>query len=172
MNNKTSEVQIKPAKGRPMLTWVGKRPLRNVIAYPAQLIEAFGSTNKANESRQNLVRLAADYPKGGLLFHGDNKDVLANLLANGFRGKVNLVYIDPPFDSGADYIRKVALRGVSGLANLDGESYSLGEQIQYTDIWVNDNYFSLCMNVYFCSKNYCLRMEVFICTVIGIKVIS
>ena len=29
MNNKTSEVQIKPAKGRPMLTWVGKRPLRN-----------------------------------------------------------------------------------------------------------------------------------------------
>ncbi|MGB7933734.1 MAG: hypothetical protein WCH04_16210, partial [Gammaproteobacteria bacterium] len=42
-------------------------------------------------------------------FHGDNKDVLAYLLANGFRGKVKLIYIDPPFDSGADYVRKVQL---------------------------------------------------------------
>ncbi len=46
-----------------------------------------------------------------LLFHGDNKDVLAYLLANGYRGKVKLIYIDPPFDSGADYVRKVNLRG-------------------------------------------------------------
>jgi len=54
--------------------------------------------------------------------------------------KVSLIYIDPPFDSGADYVRKVQLRGVSGTAKLDGESYTLGEQIQYTDIWANDNY--------------------------------
>jgi hypothetical protein len=52
-----------------------------------------------------------DLPQGGLLYHGDNKDVLAHLLANGFRGKVKLIYIDPPFDSGADYVRKVQLRG-------------------------------------------------------------
>lgn len=72
----------------------------------------------------------ADWPgrfdRGGLLFHGDNKEVLAHLLANGFRGKVDLVYIDPPFDSGADYVRKVKLRGASGSARLDGESYTLG----------------------------------------------
>lgn len=61
-------------------------------------------------------------------------------LANGFRGKVTLIYIDPPFDSGADYVRKVSLRGAKGMAKLDGESYTLGEQIQYTDIWANDNY--------------------------------
>lgn len=66
--------------------------------------------------------------------------MLAHLLANGFRGKVNLIYIDPPFDSGADYVRKVSLRGAKGTAKLDGESYTLGEQIQYTDIWANDNY--------------------------------
>ena len=30
---KGKTVEIKPAKGRPMLTWVGKRPLRNVLAY-------------------------------------------------------------------------------------------------------------------------------------------
>ncbi|MBA2557405.1 MAG: site-specific DNA-methyltransferase, partial [Chloroflexi bacterium] len=87
-----------------------------------------------------LVGLAGRFERGGLLFHGDNKEVLAHLLANGFRGKVDLVYIDPPFDSGADYVRRVQLRGASGTARLDGESYTLGEQIQYTDIWANDNY--------------------------------
>ncbi|HVS80468.1 MAG TPA: site-specific DNA-methyltransferase [Pyrinomonadaceae bacterium] len=53
---------------------------------------------------------------------------------------MNLIYIDPPFDSGADYVRQVTLRGASGAAKLAGESYTLGEQIQYTDIWANDNY--------------------------------
>ena len=56
------------------------------------------------------IRPWEDWPSGipqtGLLFHGDNKDVLAYLLANGFRGKVKLIYIDPPFDSGADYMSK------------------------------------------------------------------
>ena len=32
------------------------------------------------------------------------------------------------------------LRGPKGTAKLDGEPYALGEQIQYTDIWANDNY--------------------------------
>ena len=81
-----------------------------------------------------------NFPKGGLLFHGDNKDILAYLLANGFRGKVKLVYIDPPFDSGANYVRKVTLRGMVSTTKLEGEGYTLGEQIQYTDIWTNDNY--------------------------------
>ncbi|HLO30625.1 MAG TPA: DNA methyltransferase [Anaerolineales bacterium] len=81
-----------------------------------------------------------DLPPAGLLFHGDNKDVLAYLLANGFRGKVKLIYIDPPFDSGADYVRRVSFRGSTGTAKLESGSYALGEQIQYTDIWTNDNY--------------------------------
>jgi adenine-specific DNA-methyltransferase len=109
-----------------MLQWVGKRPLERVTAYPAQLVETF-------------VPIGAGVTGGGLLFHGDNKDVLAWLLANGYRGKVDLIYIDPPFDSGADYVRKVQLRGVKAI-KFDGESYSLGEQVQYTDIWVNDMY--------------------------------
>ena len=141
MNQKNSEVQIKPAKGRPMLTWVGKRPLRHVMAYPAQRVESYGSADKPGDARPDLWRdWPADYPRGGLLFHGDNKEVLAHLLANGFRGRVKLIYIDPPFDSGADYVRKVNLRGIIGTSKVDGESYTLGEQIQYTDIWANDNY--------------------------------
>jgi hypothetical protein len=32
-------VEIRPATGGPMLTWVGKRPLHPVMAFPAQLVE-------------------------------------------------------------------------------------------------------------------------------------
>jgi len=139
---KNAEVKITAAKGRPMLTWVGKRPLSRVTAFPAQHVETFSPSH--SELKTPNSALWADwpsaYPKGGLLFHGDNKEVLAHLLANGFRGKVNLIYIDPPFDSGADYVRSVSPRGVKGTATLAGESYTLGEQIQYTDIWANDNY--------------------------------
>lgn len=119
-------ITLTSAKGRPMLTWVGKRPLERVTAFPAQLVERFNPVEEPDQ--------------GGLVFHGDNKDVLAWLLANGYRGKINLVYIDPPFDSGADYVRKVELRGGKGSTKLDGDGYTLGEQVQYTDIWTNDNY--------------------------------
>jgi adenine-specific DNA-methyltransferase len=135
---KTTTVEIKPAKGRPMLTWVGKKPLRQATAYPAQLVETFHASGGA--STEALADWPKDMPQTGLLFHGDNKDVLAYLLANDFRGKVKLIYIDPPFDSGADYIRKVSLRRSKGTSMFDSEGSSLGEQIQYTDIWAHDNY--------------------------------
>ena len=35
------DVKITAAKGRPMLTWVGKRPLSHVTAFPAQHEETF-----------------------------------------------------------------------------------------------------------------------------------
>ncbi|HUT60793.1 MAG TPA: DNA methyltransferase, partial [Phycisphaerae bacterium] len=157
------DVKITAAKGRPMLTWVGKRPLSHVSAFPGQLVErhdainilGIGMDDDSYGERMKVFKglrphwnaecwedaLGVAVPEsGGLLFHGENKDVLALLLTTGYRGKVNLVYIDPPFDSGADYIRKVALRGASGSAKIDGETYTLGEQVQYTDIWNNDAY--------------------------------
>lgn len=136
-----AEVRVTAAKGRPMLTWVGKRPLTRVTAFPAQHAETFDpSGDAARRTGPEWDDWPAAYPHGGLLFHGDNKEVLAHLLANGFRGKMDLIYIDPPFDSGADYVRRVSLRGAKGTAKLDGDGYTLGEQIQYTDIWANDNY--------------------------------
>ena len=139
---KGTEVTVAKAKGRPRLTWVGKRPLGRVTAYPAQLIERYtaAGAEPAAHGAVDWSDWPAAYPTSGLLFHGDNKDVLAHLLANGFRGRVKLIYIDPPFDSGADYVRKVQLRGPKGTLKIDGEDYALGEQIQYTDIWSNDNY--------------------------------
>ena len=146
--NKATEVAVAKAKGRPMLTWVGKRPLGRLTAYPAQPVERFDLPSPPGRGAGGEGLLAptdwstwpAAYGRAGLLFHGDNKDVLAHLLANGFRGQVKLVYIDPPFDSGADYVRKVELRGPKGILKIDGEDYALGEQIQYTDIWSNDTY--------------------------------
>lgn len=135
------DIPVAKAKGRPMLTWVGKQPLARVTAFPAQHIE----TVPAPETPAPLAAIdwsdwPRDLPQGGLLYHGDNKEVLAHLLANGFRGKVKLIYIDPPFDSGADYVRKVQLRGPKGGTKVEGEDYTLGEQVQYSDIWANDNY--------------------------------
>jgi adenine-specific DNA-methyltransferase len=140
--SKTQSVTVAKAKGRPMLTWVGKKPLGRISAYPAQAIERFDVATGENLPPQTAdwSDWPKDLPLGGLLYHGDNKDVLAHLLANGFRGKVKLIYIDPPFDSGADYVRKVQLRGAKGTVKVEGEDYTLGEQIQYSDIWANDNY--------------------------------
>lgn len=139
---KPKDVTVTKAKGRPMLTWVGKKPLARLKAYPAQAIERFDATAGQAVPLQEVGwnDWPKDLPKGGLLYHGDNKDVLAHLLANGFRGKVKLIYIDPPFDSGADYVRSVQLRGAKGNVKIDGEDYTLGEQVQYSDIWANDNY--------------------------------
>lgn len=140
---KPKDVAVAKAKGRPMLTWVGKKPLTRVKAYPAQAVERFDASGAKPAQQLSAVDWSdwpKDLPKGGLLYHGDNKDVLAHLLANGFRGKVSLIYIDPPFDSGADYVRKVQLRGPKSAVKIDGEDYTLGEQVQYSDIWANDNY--------------------------------
>lgn len=139
--SKTNDFKIGKAKGRPMLSWVGKKPLTRAVAYPAQHVESFSvDENTATAADVDWSNWPDRFERGGLLFHGDNKDVLAHLLANGFRGKVKLIYIDPPFDSGADYVRKVQLRGKHATTKIDGEEYTLGEQIQYTDIWANDNY--------------------------------
>ena len=126
-------MKIKPVKGRPMLHWVGKRPIDTISNYPAQLVETYNCENPEKEPTYDKFK---DGPN--LLFHGDNKEILSALLVQGFRGKIDLIYIDPPFASGADYIRKVELRG--GKVALEGEEHSFIEKVQYTDIWANDNY--------------------------------
>ncbi len=117
-----------------MLHWVDKKPLDVVQHFPAQLCETVGIGNPPNEPSWK----AFSKSQYNLLFHGDNKEVLSSLLISGFRGKVDLIYIDPPFDSGADYVRAVKLRGQN--QKLDGEGHTPIEQAQYEDIWANDNY--------------------------------
>lgn len=121
MMSKQSEPQsISPIKGRPMLQWTGKKPLESIEYFPAQEKEMYGDLN------------AKEFNK---LFWGDNLQVLSHLLKE-YRGEIDLVYIDPPFDSKADYIKKVKIRG----QKVEGQQKGLLEEKQYTDIWENDEY--------------------------------
>ncbi len=137
---KISKIKIETPKGRPLLHWVNKHPLEYVTGFPTQLTEVFDpqkkdkfpETPKYNELEKNWHNL---------LFHGDNKEVLATLLEQGFRGKVDLIYIDPPFASNKDYIRKVELRGLKDLGKIEEDSESIIQQTMYEDIWKRDEYF-------------------------------
>ena len=69
------------------------------------------------------------------LIYGDNLLAMAALLAGdehtpSLRGKVDLIYIDPPFDSKADYRTKVNLPGVE----LE-QKPTVIEQFAYSDTW-------------------------------------
>ncbi len=121
MMTKQNDIQaISPIKGRPMLQWIGKKPLESIEYFPAQEKEMYGDLN------------AKEFNK---LFWGDNLQVLSHLLKE-YRGEIDLIYIDPPFDSKADYIKKVKVKG----EKIDGQQKSLLEEKQYTDIWENDEY--------------------------------
>src|SRR5437870_5091201 len=80
----------------------GKRhgPVRIVL--PFQTIETL---NESAQDRQRTLELFATGREIGWrnrLIWGDKKYVLPSLLPE-FAGKVNLIYIDPPFDTGADF---------------------------------------------------------------------
>jgi adenine-specific DNA-methyltransferase len=71
------------------------------------------------------------------LIYGDNLLAMAALLSGddttpSLRGKVDLIYIDPPFDSKADYRTKVTLPGVE----LEQKPTVL-EQFAYSDTWAD-----------------------------------
>lgn len=117
----TFEFQERPTiKGFPELRWTGKRPYRSTQYYPAQLKERYG------EEAEGWINK---------IFWGDNLQVMSHLLKE-YRGKVDLIYIDPPFDSKADYKKKIEIKGV-GSAETDSTSF---EEKQYGDIWTNDEY--------------------------------
>lgn len=111
--------EFEPIKGYPMLNWRGKRPFTSTHYYPAQLKEVHGEEVDGWRNK---------------IFWGDNLQVMGHLLKE-FRGKVDLIYIDPPFDSKADYKRLIELK--SGKASSDMGAF---EEKQYTDIWNNDEY--------------------------------
>jgi adenine-specific DNA-methyltransferase len=69
------------------------------------------------------------------LVYGDNLLAMAALLAGSdeipsMRGKVDLIYIDPPFDSKADYRTKITLPG----GDIEQKPTAI-EQFAYSDTW-------------------------------------
>lgn len=107
-------------KGFPELRWTGKRPYESTQYYPAQLRERYGEETNGWINK---------------IFWGDNLQVMSHLLKD-YRGKIDLIYIDPPFDSKADYKKKIE---VKGMGNVETDATSFEEK-QYGDIWTNDEY--------------------------------
>lgn len=64
------------------------------------------------------------------LIWGDNKLVMASLLAE-FKGKIDLIYIDPPFDVGADFTMDVPI----GEDETIPKDQSAIEMVAYRDMW-------------------------------------
>ena len=111
--------EFEPIRGYPMLNWPGKRPFTSQQYYPAQLKEVHGEEVDGWRNK---------------MFWGDNLQVMSHLLKK-YRGKIDLIYIDPPFDSKADYRKKIRLQG--RIIENDSNSF---EEKQYGDIWNNDEY--------------------------------
>ena len=107
-------------KGFPELRWTGKRPYRSTQYFPAQLREKHGVEKDGWINK---------------IFWGDNLQVMSHMLKD-YRGKIDLIYIDPPFDSKADYKKKIEVKGI-GKTETDSSSF---EEKQYGDIWTNDEY--------------------------------
>ncbi|PXA98361.1 site-specific DNA-methyltransferase [Nostoc sp. 3335mG] len=116
---RVEEYKFEPIKGYPMLNWRGKRPFTSTQFYPAQLKEVHGEEVGGWRNK---------------IFWGDNLQVMSHLLKN-YRRRVKLIYIDPPFDSKADFKKYISLRSRSA-----STSPSSFEEKQYTDIWSNDEY--------------------------------
>lgn len=140
IKDKISKIKIETPKGRPLLHWVNKHPLEYVTGFPTQLTEVF-DPQKKDKFPESPKYGELEKNWHNLLFHGDNKEVLATLLEQGFRGKVDLIYIDPPFASNKDYMRKVELRGLKDLGRIEEDSESIIQQTMYEDIWKRDEYF-------------------------------
>lgn len=112
MNDKSrsgrAETVVPRRSARAELIWEGKydaqgrrvAPLR--VALPFQTVE---TVNELAQDRQRSLQLGPGFREEkwrNRLIWGDKKYVLPSLLAE-FAGKVNLIYIDPPFDTGADF---------------------------------------------------------------------
>ncbi|HEY3782600.1 MAG TPA: DNA methyltransferase [Fimbriimonadaceae bacterium] len=120
------------------LIWDGKykdgkkvAPLR--VALPFQTVE---TVNESAQDRQHALDL---FGQGGetewrnRLIWGDKKYVLPSLLPE-FAGKVDLIYIDPPFDTGANFSFTALVPGSTEEINKEPSGI---EQKAYRDTWGN-----------------------------------
>jgi len=103
-------------------------------AMPMQKIESIDEPRRAAAANNQLEIFEQQNPKQddfrNRLIWGDNKLVMASLLQE-FKGKVDLIYIDPPFDVGADFSMSVAI----GEEDSIQKDQSTLEMVAYRDMW-------------------------------------
>jgi adenine-specific DNA-methyltransferase len=117
------------------LIWEGKydqdgrkvAPLR--VALPFQTVETINESAKQRQMSLEAWSVGKTSEWRNRLIWGDRKYVLSALLEE-FAGKVNLIYIDPPFDTGADFSFRVEVNGEDFT-----KEPSIIEQKAYRDTW-------------------------------------
>ena len=128
------------------LVWLGKyndngdlNPIEKPGPYPFQIVEVI---NKPRTGREEQTPTLFELWKGdegdtfeegwrNKLIWGDNKLVMSSLLEK-FAGKINLIYIDPPFATGADFKFKIQ---VGDDAEEITKEHSIIEEKAYRDTW-------------------------------------
>jgi adenine-specific DNA-methyltransferase len=107
----------------------GKRVVPLRVALPFQTVETVNESVQERQRSLDLFGAGRDSEWRNRLIWSDKKYVLPALLEE-FAGKVNLIYIDPPFDTGADLSLEV---------RVDGDAFtkepSVLEQKAYRDTW-------------------------------------
>jgi adenine-specific DNA-methyltransferase len=129
---------------RAELIWDGKYDAAGRRVAPLRVALPFQTVETVNESAQDRQRSLQYGPGFGeeewrnRLIWGDKKYVLPSLLAE-FAGKVNLIYIDPPFDTGADFSFTATVPDHPETPGDDSFTFtkepSIIEQKAYRDIW-------------------------------------
>src|SRR3989337_1330376 len=90
------------------LIWDGKYGKDGKKAAPVRIALPFQTVETVNESAQDRMRTLELFAQGketdwrNRLIWGDKKYVLPSLLPE-FAGKVNTIYIDPPFNTGQNF---------------------------------------------------------------------
>ena len=128
---------------RAEVVWEGKYDATGRRVAPLRVALPFQTVETVNESAQDRQRnlftpgFRQEEWRNRLIW-GDKKYVLPSLLGE-FAGKVNLIYIDPPFDTGADFSFTATVPDAPN--EEEGESLtfskepSLIEQKAYRDTW-------------------------------------
>jgi DNA modification methylase len=113
------------------LEWDGKPEQVERLHLPFQTVETINES-RATRERDTGALFGSDevHPDDrNLLVWGDNKLVMSSLLDD-YAGKVKLAYIDPPFDTGADFAYRVSV----GDASVE-KMPSILEEHAYRDTW-------------------------------------
>ena len=112
------------------LHWKGKKTEVERIALPFQTIETINESRATREKEKgSMFKNKSDTNWYDRLIWGDNKYIMSSLLDE-FAGKIDLIYIDPPFATGADFSVKIEVGDVEWT-----KEPSAIEEKAYRDTW-------------------------------------
>ncbi|MEA2053610.1 MAG: site-specific DNA-methyltransferase [Candidatus Thermoplasmatota archaeon] len=103
---------------------------------PFQVVETINKPRRIQKGlgdfEESLKHWPENYSKDwkNLLVWGDNKLVMSSMIKQGWAGKINLIYIDPPFFTGSDFTIRTKL----GDEKIEKEP-SIIEERAYKDTW-------------------------------------